>query len=169
MRVDSFKYLPRLIASFYQMSDRQPEHPIPWTPLPRPLSECKFGLVSTAGLYQIGVEPPFDLEREKTKPTWGDPTYRKIPFDIDQADVGVAHLHMNARDVTSDINILLPIHRFQELAVAGRIGSIAPIAFSFMGYQGFPPDTSSWREHYAPETAKAFLGSGVDCVLLTPA
>jgi len=65
MPVDSFKYLPRLIATFYQMTDRQPELPIPWTPLPAPLPDCTFGLVTSGGLYQQGVEPPFDLARER--------------------------------------------------------------------------------------------------------
>lgn len=53
MPVDSFKYLPRIIAVFYQMTDRQPELPIPWTPLSRPLTECKFGLV-TSGVVSPG-------------------------------------------------------------------------------------------------------------------
>ncbi len=112
MSVDSFKYLPRIIAAFYQMTDRQPELPIPWTPLPRPVADCKFGLVTSGGLYQRGVEPPFDLERERQEPTWGDPTYRILPADIQQAEVGASHLHINTRDVLEDVNILLPTHRF---------------------------------------------------------
>ncbi|MFQ5400074.1 MAG: glycine/sarcosine/betaine reductase selenoprotein B family protein [Anaerolineae bacterium] len=169
MSVDSFKYLPRLIAAFYRMSDRQPEHPIPWTPLPRPLAECTFGLVTSAGLYHRGVERPFDLEREKQEPTWGDPTFRTIPSDIPQAEVGASHLHINTRDVQEDINIQLPIHRFQELAAEGRIGRLARHAYSFMGYQGFPADTAAWQARYGPEVADKFKAEGVDCILLTPA
>lgn len=84
MPIDSFKYLPRIIAAFYQYqaAEHQLKLPIPWTPVPRPLAECKFGLVTSAGLYHQGVEPPFDLEREKQEPTWGDPTYRILPADI---------------------------------------------------------------------------------------
>ncbi|MBN1147355.1 MAG: hypothetical protein JXA78_08865 [Anaerolineales bacterium] len=74
MPVDSFKYLPRLIAAFYQTTDQQPELPIPWTPLSRPLAESKFGLVTSGGLYQRGVEPPFDLARAQKQPTWAAPT-----------------------------------------------------------------------------------------------
>jgi len=174
MSVDSFKYLPRLIATYYQMTDRQPELPIPWTPLARPLSECTFGLVTSGGLYHEGVEPPFDVVRERQEPTWGDPTYRTLPSDISQAEVGASHLHVATRAVVSDINVLLPVHRFRELAAEGRIGGLAKHAYSFMGYQGFPPDTAdglhptAWRDIYGPQVAEKFKAEGVNCVLLTP-
>ncbi len=168
MAVDSFKYLPRVIAAFYQMTDRQPELPIPWTPLSRPLTECKFSLVTSGGLYHLDVDPPFDLEREKQEPTWGDPTYRSLPTDIRQTEVGVSHLHINTRDILEDFNILLPITRFRELAAEGRIGGLAKWVYSFMGYQGFPPDTTAWQKTYGPEVAEKLKAEEVDCVLLTP-
>jgi len=49
MPVDSFKYLPRLIATFYRMTGCQSELSIPWTSLPHPLPDCKFGLVTSGG------------------------------------------------------------------------------------------------------------------------
>jgi D-proline reductase (dithiol) PrdB len=169
MPVDSFKFLPRLIAAFYQMTERQPELPIPWMPLIRPLAECKFGLVTSGGLYQRGAEPPFDLEREKREPTWGDPTFRRLPAEIRQEQVAASHLHLNLRGVLEDFNILLPIRRFQELATEGRIGGVASQAYSFMGYQGFPPDTSAWQHTYGPQVAEALKAEGVHGVLLVPA
>ncbi|PID84647.1 MAG: hypothetical protein CSA11_05075 [Chloroflexi bacterium] len=168
MPVNSFKYLPRLIATFYQMTQREPEIPIPWTPLTKPLAQCHFGLITSGGLYQQGVERPFDIEREKQEPTWGDPTYRTIPVDIAQADVGVAHLHLNPAFAEADINVVLPLTCFQELVALGEIGGLADEAYSFMGYQGFPPDTTAWEETYAPEVAAKFKAAGVDCILLTP-
>jgi hypothetical protein len=167
--VDSFKYLPRLIATFYQMTEREPEYPIPWTPLPHDLDRCQFALITSAGLYQKGVQPPFDLEREAQEPTWGDPTYRTIPIDIGPDQVGISHLHLNTKDLASDINIQLPIHRFRELAEEKRIGGLAGKAYSFMGYQGFPPDTSAWEGVYGPQVAEAVKAENVDCVFLTPA
>jgi D-proline reductase (dithiol) PrdB len=169
MSVDSFKYLPRLIAAFYKMTQRQLELPIPWTPLPHPLSECKFGLVTSGGLYHKGLDQPFDVEREKKEPRWGDPTFRTIPGDIQKSDLGISHLHFNTQDVLADINILLPIQRFQELATVGLIGGLANLAYSLMGYQGFPPDTSAWHEISGPQIATMFKKEEVDCVLLTPA
>lgn len=169
MPVDSFKFLPRIIAYYYRLTDRQPELPIPWTPVRRPLAECAFGLVTTGGLYHQGVEPPFDVVREKQEPTWGDPTYRTLPADIPQAEVGASHLHYATRDVLEDINIVLPLHRFRELVAEGRVAGLAEHAYSFMGYQGFPSDTTPWRETYGPEVADKLRGEGVDCVFLTPA
>lgn len=169
MSVDSFKFLPRILAAYYQATEQQPRLPIPWTPLPRPLAECRFGLVTSGGLYRIGIDPPFDLERERSEPTWGDPTYRKIPVDTRTEELGVSHLHINTADVEADMNILLPIHRIQELVKSGRVGGLAPEAYSFMGYQGFPADTAAWEQHYGPEVADFLKGAEVDCVLLTPA
>jgi D-proline reductase (dithiol) PrdB len=169
MAVDSFKFLPRILATFYQMTDQEPELPIPWTPLSRPPANCKFGLITSGGLYQRGVEAPFDLEREREEPMWGDPSYRIIPADIQKQEVGASHLHLNTRDMVEDLNILLPIHRFQELLVQGVVGGLASAAYSFMGYQGFPPDTATWVESYGPQVAQEFKAEGVDCVLLTPA
>jgi D-proline reductase (dithiol) PrdB len=169
MPVDSFKYLPRIIAFYYRMTERQPELPIPWTPLPRPLCECIFGLVTTGGLYHQGIEPPFDIEREKQEPTWGDPTFRTIPTDIAQADLGASHLHYRTHDVLEDMDILLPVQRFRELLADGRIGGLAAHAYSFMGYQGFPADTTAWTETYGPDVARRLKAEDVQCVLLTPA
>ena len=71
-------------------------------------------------------------------------------------------------DVLDDMNILLPVHRFQELATKRRIGGLAQEAYSFMGYQGYPRDTTAWRETYGPEVARKLLAERVECVLLTP-
>ncbi len=169
MVVDSFKFLPRLIATFYQMTDVPTRQPIPWTPLTKPLTACKFGLVTSAGLYPKGSAEAFDLAREKAEPTWGDPTYRTIPADIQQEALGVSHLHINTSDIEKDINIVLPMNRFQELIAQGSIRGLAEENFSFMGYQGFPPDTTTWQEIYGPEVAARFKAENVDCVLLTPA
>ncbi|MCB8921994.1 MAG: hypothetical protein H6662_10450 [Ardenticatenaceae bacterium] len=169
MIVDSFKFLPRLIATFYQMTEREPQQPIPWTPLAKPLAACKFGLVTSAGLYLKGVQRPFDTERERAEPIWGDPTYRAIPADTPQAALAVSHLHLNTADIEQDVNIVLPLRRFQELAAAGKIGGLADAHYSFMGYQGFPPEATAWAEQYGPEIAARFKQEKVDCVLLTPA
>ena len=99
----------------------------------------------------------------------GDPTYRAIPADTPQAALAVSHLHLNTADIEQDVNIVLPLRRFQELAAAGKIGGLADAHYSFMGYQGFPPEATAWAEQYGPEIAARFKQEKVDCVLLTPA
>lgn len=150
------------------MTEREPEYPIPWTPLPGPLADCAFGLVTSAGLYHLGVEPPFDLDRERREPSWGDPTYRTIPVNIPQSQVRASHLHINTQWVEEDINVLLPVDRFQELVADGLVGGLGTDAYSFMGYQGFPPNPTAWQETYGPQVAGKLKDEGVNCVLLTP-
>ena len=166
MPVDSFKYLPRSIAAYYQTLRVERADPIPWTQLSKPLNQCRFALVTTAGIYDKEREPPFDAEREKREPMWGDPTYRRIRRDAPQAQIGASHLHINNRDILADVNIVLPVNQFAELEAQGVIGSLAAVNYSFMGYQ---PNTSEWRERYAPEVAALMKDEAVDAVLLTPA
>ena len=166
MPVDSFKWLPRSIAGYYQAMQVPEPEDVPWTPLRKPIEQCRFALVTTAGLYLQDQQPSFDLGRERREPFWGDPTYRAIPSDVRQEQIGIAHLHINTEDIQADVNIVLPVHRFRELAEAGDIGSLAPHHYSFMGYQ---QDNSEWRERYGPEVAQRMIEEEVDAALLAPA
>lgn len=169
MEVDSFRFLPSLIKRYYQLSRVRKELPIPFSPLLKPLRQCRFGLVTSGGLYHKGVEPPFDRERERREPVWGDPSFRTLAADMDPAELDVSHLHINGKDVVSDMNILLPIQRFKEFAAEGRIGSLTGNAYSFMGYQGFPADLSGWKSTYGPGVRDRLLADRVDCVLVSTA
>jgi len=169
MPVDSFKFLPRIIAAFYRTIDLAPSASIPWTPLAAPLEACTIGLVTSAGLFDRANDKAFDVERERGEPTWGDPTFRKLPPGDRLADIGVSHLHLNTDDIQRDANIVYPIERMQELVRAGTIAGVADENYSFMGYQGFPPDTSEWEQEYGPAVANLFLNAGVHAVILTPA
>src|SRR5438445_12067705 len=111
MPVDSFKYLPRSIAAYYQTLRVERVDSIPWTPLSKPLNQCRLALVTTAGIYDKAREPPFDAGREKREPTWGDSTYRRIRRDLAQGQSGASHLHINNRDILADVSIVLPVKR----------------------------------------------------------
>ena len=169
MPVDSFKFLPRLIEMFYKMTEIEAFDGIPWTPLEKPIKDAKFGLVTSAGLYDREKDKPFDLERELKEPTWGDPGARPINRSTARDQIRVSHLHLNTEPILQDVNIVLPLDRFEELLAAGEIGGLAEAHFSLMGYQGFPPDTSTWREQTALQIVSQFKSEAVDCVLLTPA
>lgn len=167
MTTDSFKWLPRSIAGYYRaMQVPEPEE-IPWAPLRKPIEQCRFALVTTAGIYVKGDQQPFDVERERRQPFWGDPTYRVIPADVRQDQIGVTHLHVNTADIEQDMNVALPVHRFQELARSGAIGGVASHHYSFMGYQ--EEGATAWRDQYGPEIAKRMVRDEVDAVLLAPA
>lgn len=166
MTVDSFKYLPRSIAAYYQTLVVQKADPIPWTPLARSLRDSRIAAVTTAGIYNKDDDPPFDAEREKREPMWGDPTYRRIARDIRQDQIGASHLHLNHRDMLADVNTVLPLQPLAELEAGAVIGSLAQTNYSFMGYQ---PNTTEWRERYGPEVAGLLKDEAVDAVLLAPA
>ncbi len=164
MTVDSFKWLPPALANYYKGLPIQREE-VPWTPLAKPLSRCRISLLSSAGIYVKGKQPPFDLDRERREPLWGDPSYRAIPRDVRQEEIGVAHLHINTSDIEADMNIALPVHRLLELEEAGEIGSLAPTNYSFMGFQ---QSQDEWRNNYGPEIARRMKEEAVDVAFLTP-
>ena len=172
MPVDSNKWLPHSLATWIQKTWHVPDETstTPFTPLSKPLSETRFALLTTGGLYLKGKQQPFDMEREEREPDWGDPTYRVIPKDAKLGEIGVAHHHYNPVDIEEDFNILLPIHRFLELEALGEIGSLAPSSYSVMGYQGHPgPGWGPWQEQYGPEMLAKMKSKEVEAVLLTPA
>ena len=172
MPVDSYKWLPYSLAAWMQREYQAPEEAAttPFTPLAKPISQTRFALLTTGGLYLKGQQQPFDVDREAREPEWGDPSFRVIPRETRLGEVAVAHTHYNPEDAEEDLNILLPIHRFLELEKTGEIGSLAPSCYSVMGYQGHPiPDYSQWRERYGPEMLRQMKAEGVEALLLTPA
>jgi len=61
---------------------------------------------------------------------------------------------------------MLPLERMEELSAEGVIGSLAPTAYSFYGFQW--ENRSFLNTAIAPMIDKMKL-EGVDAVLLTPA
>ena len=79
--------------------------------------------------------------------------------------MGVAHLHINSEDIEEDINVVLPVQRFQELVAAGEIGSLASHHYSFMGYQA---SDDEWRDRYGQGVTQRMIEQEVDAALITP-
>jgi len=143
-----------------------PSHdPIPWTPVDKPLAECKMALLTTAGISMRG-DAPFDMEMERKRPTRGDPSWRRVRADAKSADVEVNHLHIDTGYIERDLNVALPLDRLREAVAAGRVGSLADTHYSIMGYQG--NDSSELVERSAPEIAAAMRSEEVDLALLAP-
>lgn len=135
---------------------------IPWSPLSRPLAECRVAVVSTAGFHR-STDPPFDVDA-----ALGDPSFRTIPSDVDLADLTVTHTHYSHRYVDRDPNVLMPLDRLRELEQAG-VFQLAPRFFAF-GFAGTitsafiePPDGT------AHQVARKLRDDGADIVLLIPA
>jgi D-proline reductase (dithiol) PrdB len=166
MAVDSYKFTPRSFRAGYESMPYQAETPV-WSPMPVPAREATIALMTSAGLYLKASQPPFDEEREKANPTWGDPTYRIIPRGTRQDEIAASHLHLNTRDFYIDFNIALPLRRFEEMEAEGRIGRLADENYSFMGFQ--ERSCKEWRETYGPEVGRRLKEAGVHALVLAPA
>lgn len=116
MAVNSFKFMPRTLAESLKVwpyVDTSGEA-IPWTDLAKPVSECMVALVSSGGIYHRDDEP-FDMERERAEPLWGDPSFREVPGGISQEEVRVAHLHYENPRALEDCNCILPVAALGEM------------------------------------------------------
>jgi len=165
--VDGFRFMPPSLGAWIgkDIPDQPYSDAIPWTPLKKPLKETTFTLVTTAGI-SMKSDPPFDLEREKREPAWGDPSFRKIPRTATESDIEISHLHINTGYIKEDINVMLPLARFAEFEKEGIIGSLALTCYSFYGFQ---MDATALLSESAPQMADLMRQEDVEAVLLTPA
>ena len=165
--VDGFRFLPPSLSAW--IGKDIPDEPfggdIPWTPLQKPVSETTFVLMTSAGI-SMKIDPPFDVEREKREPAWGDPSSRQIPASAGEKDVDVNHLHINTDYIKQDINVMLPLKRFIEFEEEGIIGRLAPTCYS---YYGFQLDPTELLTQTMPKVADQMQAENVEAVLLTPA
>ncbi|MGQ9508011.1 MAG: glycine/sarcosine/betaine reductase selenoprotein B family protein [Thermodesulfobacteriota bacterium] len=165
--VDGFKFLPpglrAWVRTFIPESDFSGY--IPWKPLSKPLNQITLALITSAGI-SLKTDPPFDMEREKREPLWGDRSFRKIPRETTEKEIDVNHLHINTNWIKQDINVMLPLQRMAEFEKEKIIGSLAPSAYSFYGFQW--QNTDFLKE--AIEPISILMGEeGVEAIFLTPA
>lgn len=163
--VDSYRFSGPAAKIMRQAIPQEPQYDfIPWTPLKKPLQECRVALLTTAGI-SLRTDRPFDMERERQNPLWGDPSFRKIPLWTTEKDVAVNHIHIRADYIYQDLNVALPLQRFQELAQLGEIGALAPTHYSIMGYNTDPTGMVCTS---APQIVASMKAEGVDVAFLVP-
>jgi D-proline reductase (dithiol) PrdB len=135
--------------------------PVPWAPLEKSLSECRLGLVSSAG-FVTPEQPAFDGSMRG-----GDPSFRSIPSDFPVADLIDTHRSdsFDHEGMLRDPNLAFPLDRARELVESGRIGSAADAHVSFMGSITAP---GRLIRDTAPEIARRFVDDRVDVALLVP-
>ena len=127
---------------------------VPFTPLRKPLSECRVGLVTTAGKPKP-VDPMEAMmyRREMyAQPAIPPPT--SLYTDDLFWDKKATH--------TQDVDSFLPVNRLAEHAREGRIGSASP------RFYGVLTDYSQPRtiERYGPQILKWCREDGLDAVIL---
>lgn len=148
-----------------RLSKENASHSIPWTVLKKPLSDCTISLISTAGVA-LKEDVPFDQEGERMNPWWGDPTHRVIPLGSTEKNVRLYHMHIDRRYGESDLNVVLPMQRLEELARQGVVGKAASRHYSIMGYQ---LDSEILKQETAPKMLDELKDSVVDGAILIPA
>ncbi len=163
--VDSYRFSGPAAKLMRSAIPEEPQYDfVPWTPLKKPLQECRFSLLTTAGI-SLKTDTPFNMERERQEPLWGDQSFRRIPSWAAEKDVEVNHIHINASYIYQDLNVALPIGRFKELAEMKEIGELAPTCYSIMGYNTDPTELVCTS---APRIAEGMKAEGVDVAFLVP-
>lgn len=164
--VDDFYYLPRSFAPLYEAIPATDDPPV-WAEPRVPVAEATVAALTSAGVYLPASQEPFDVERERQEPTWGDPSYRLIPSETAQEEVDAVHLHVNVEPIRRDVDVALPLRTLRTLAAEGRIGAVAAEHVSVMGYQ--ERGCAVWRTETGPAIAQRLSELGVDVLLLAPA
>ena len=128
----------------------------PFTPLAKPLSQCRLAVVSTATPWRGQEARPGDLRGKKqveSSASWPPP--ERLFTDDLSWDKETTH--------TEDVASFLPLVQLRELEAQRRIGSLARV-------HHVPTDYSQrrTREIDAPEILRRCRDDGVDVALLTP-
>ena len=167
MKVDSFRFLPRSFRALYEDAElpaSEPAGPV-WAPFEKRLSGSRVALVTSAGLH-LRSQPAFDLDGERARPQWGDPSWRAIPATTPGPELRVAHLHINDADILADPEIALPMRTLAGLVQAGMVGSAVATHISVMGFQ--EAGLEGWRTGALPEIVALLRAEGADGVVLAP-
>lgn len=156
--LDEFPLTTRLFLKAYPWRKIDP---VPWSPLRKPLNQCRLALVSSAG-FVLPDQDPFD---ESVR--GGDFSFRQIPADADVRQLKESHRSeaFDHAGLTQDPNVAFPVDRIRELAARGRIGSVNRRHLSFMGSITAP---GRLVRDTAPEAAQWLVDDAVDAALLVP-
>jgi len=166
--VDSYRFLPRSFRPLYEGKGPFPGEDAPvWAPFQKRLQASRIALLSSAGLYLKASQPSFDLTREQDNPEWGDPSWRSIPSSAAASEIGVAHLHINDKDILADPEIALPAHLLEQLAAEGVVGGATADHLSVMGYQD--RSLEGWRLETLPALVAMLRDRQADGLILAPA
>ncbi|MBI2305437.1 MAG: hypothetical protein HYU86_11925 [Chloroflexi bacterium] len=126
----------------------------PWSPLGKPLSQCRLALITTGGLH-LKDQEPFNVE--------GDWSFRPIAKDTPKEQFRIAHIRYDTKGVLEDVNCIFPLDRLKELAEEGVIGHVADVHYGFMGYI---PKPEGLLQDTVPQVASLLREAGVDAVLI---
>ena len=128
----------------------------PFTPLAKPLSRARVGLIASGGIYRHG-QVAFHYK--------DDISYREIPRDTPNSELRIAHFAYDVTDARADPNVVFPLETLRALADSGRIGELSDNAYTFMGgiYSA-----RKVRDVLAPALTDRLLKDEVDVAIVVP-
>lgn len=128
---------------------------VPFSPLRKPLSACRIGLITTASDVDVGPGIEGLLKKRDIYALTSDPTPARLFTSHLFWDKDATH--------TDDLESFLPLKRLSEFAATGRIG------FASQRFYGVPTEYSQGRTRLkdAPRILEWILEDRVDAVLLT--
>lgn len=132
----------------------------PWTPLGKPLEQCRVALLSTAGVYLRDTQEPFDAENYE-----GDWSFREVPCDLRPEQTAIAHTHYDHANAEEDLNCVVPLAPLQGLVAEGVIGELISPFFSISGYC---TRADMVAEETGPRIAERLRELGADVLLNVP-
>ena len=160
--VQLFKHVPWIGEQWARRHRFVEATSVPWAPVVKPVKESSVALVTTAGVH-LASDPAFDMDDAD-----GDPSFREIPSDVDPRRLTITHRYYDHRAADQDINVVLPLERLRELVDEGRVGAIAPRAFSFMGHID-GRHLATLIERTGPMVADRLRADRAEAVFVTPA
>jgi hypothetical protein len=145
----------------------------PFTPLRKPITDAKIGLMTTSGHFVEGDDPePFgirDMSAQEAQDRISDflreePALSAIPIETPRTKLRLRHGGYDNRAAIKDFNTVLPLDRLGALRDAGFIGQIAENAYSFVGacaQRKLVNETS-------PQWVEVIKRDGIDAMILVP-
>lgn len=127
------------------------------TPFTKPptLRNARVAIVTTAAL----------LAQDQRDWVQGEQTFRVIERAARNLRMAHWSLNYDRTGFTSDLNVVFPIERLEEMAKDGTIGSVAPRHLAFMG--ALHDTLSTIRLDTGPAAAKLLRDDGTDLVVIT--
>lgn len=133
---------------------------VPYTPLRKPLQDCRVGLVTTAAPYQPdkgeqGPGAPYNASAKFFQVYSGD--------TAQDPDLRISHIGYDRHHTTAtDAEVWFPLRALRRAQAAGVIGELAP------RFHGAPTNRShrTTLDVDGPEILQRCRDDGVDCVVL---
>ncbi len=140
----------------------------PFTPLQKPLSECRVALVTSSGHFVEGDDPkPFGIEglsQDEAENRIADflkdvPALSEIPVDTPRERLRVRHPGYDVRGALLDPNVTFPLDPMRKL-----VSDLHDTAYSFVG----AASQLRLKKECIPEWVRRFMEAGVEAMVLVP-